>query len=172
MKTPMKPSHGDSSVKGSWVTQLVARRMEKMRKSTLLKLVAFGFALSLVPMLNGCSEDSTVAPEPVIQDTAPPAPPVGITIQRRDTGVKLAWAPNMESDLAGYNIWIYDPSPNAVQAYVKLNNGLVTDSEFSSSKLSAGRSNQYFRLTAVDEYGNESAFSSVVVSGVQYTISE
>jgi hypothetical protein len=146
--------------------------MEKMRKSTLLKLVAFGFALSLVPMINGCSEDSTVTPEPIIQDTAPPAPPVGIAIQRRDAGVKLTWAPNMESDLAGYNIWVYDPSPNTVQAYVKLNTGLVTDSQYSSSKLPDGRANQYFRLTAVDEYGNESAFSTVIVAGVPYTISE
>lgn len=143
-----------------------------MRKSTLLKLVAFGFALSLVPMIDGCSEDSTVAPETVIQDTAPPAPPVGITIQRRDTGVKITWAPNMESDLAGYNIWVYDPSPNAVQSYVKLNTGLIAAHEYSSSKLPDGRADQYFRLTAVDEYGNESAFSGVVTSGVGYIISE
>jgi hypothetical protein len=169
---PMKSSHSDASVKSSLVTQSVARRMEKMRKSTLLKLVAFGFALSLVPVVNGCSEDSTVAPEPVVQDTAPPAPPVGIAVQRRETGVKLTWDPNMESDLAGYNIWIYNPCPDAVQAYVKLNDGLVTDSQFSSSRLAGGRTNQYFRLTAVDEYGNESAFSSVIISGAPFKISE
>ena len=47
-----------------------------MRKGLIFKLVAFGFALSLVPLINGCSEDSTTTPITTIQDTAPPAPPV------------------------------------------------------------------------------------------------
>ena len=81
-----------------------------MRKRTILKLVAIGFALSLVPLINGCSEEGTTSPEPVIQDTSPPAPPLGLDVERRLRGVSLSWSPNLESDLAGYNIWVYSPS--------------------------------------------------------------
>ena len=143
-----------------------------MRKSAIAKLVAIGFALSLLPLLNGCSEDSTTAPQAIVQDTAPPAPPVGIEIQRRDAGVKLTWVPNLESDLAGYNVWVYEPSPGAVQAYAKINAGLVTVNLFGTINLPNVGPEYYFRLTAVDEAGNESAFSSVVRSDVPYSISE
>ncbi len=141
-----------------------------MRKNLILKLVALGFTLALVPFVGGCSEDSATAPEPVIQDTAPPAPPLWLEAQRRPSGTKLTWSPNLESDLAGYNVWIYNPSPNAVQAYTKLNADLLTANEFSSSKLPDTGVDQYFRLTAVDEYGNESAFSNAMKAQIPYII--
>jgi hypothetical protein len=141
-----------------------------MRKRTILKLVAVGFALSLLPMVNGCSEEGTTSPEPIIQDTAPPAPPMGLDVDRRHKGVKLTWSPNLEADLAGYNIWVYNPSPGAIQAYQKLNDELITDAQYACSKLPAGDPNYYFRLTAVDVYGNESPMSDVINSDVPYTI--
>jgi hypothetical protein len=144
---------------------------QNMRKQTILKLVAIGFALSLIPMINGCNEEGTTSPEPIIQDTSPPAPPMGIEIERRLRGVKLNWTPNLEADLAGYNLWIYNPSPGAVQAYQKLNDELITDIQYACSKLPAGDPNYYFRLTAVDVYGNQSAWSNVIGSQVPYIIS-
>lgn len=143
-----------------------------MRKGLIFKLVAFGFALSLVPLINGCSEDSTTTPVATIQDTAPPAPPVGIDVEWRRTGAKISWTPNLESDLAGYNLWVYHPSPNSIQAYTKLNQELIAGTEYGCSKLPDGDPNHYFRLTAVDEYGNESAYSVVVTAEVPYVISK
>lgn len=143
-----------------------------MRKSAILKLVAFGFALSLVPLINGCSEDTTTAPQSEIQDTTPPTPPVGLEVARRDKGVKVSWSPNLESDLVGYNLWIYVPSPNLIQAYQKLNTELITTSEYSTSKLPKGDPSYYFRLTAVDQFNNESAFSTTVEAQVPYILSQ
>jgi hypothetical protein len=142
-----------------------------MRKRTILKLVAIGFALSLAPFISGCSEEGTPAPEPIIQDTTPPTAPLGIDVERRLKGVSLSWSPNMEADLAGYNIWVYNPSPGSVQAYQKLNDELITDIKYACSKLPAGP-DYYFRLTAVDVYGNESPMSSVISAGVPISLSQ
>ena len=143
-----------------------------MRKRTIFKLVAIGFALSLVPLVNGCGENGTTSPEPVIQDTSPPTPPLGLDVERRMRGVKLTWSPNQETDLAGYNLWVYSPSPGIVQAYQKLNEELITDVEYACSKLPPGDPNYYFRLTAVDIYGNQSPMSQVVTAEVPFGLKQ
>lgn len=142
-----------------------------MRKRTIMKLVAIGFALSLVPLINGCNEEGTTSPEPIIQDTTPPAPPLGLEVERRLSGVSLSWSPNLEADLAGYNIWVYMPSPGKVQAYQKLNDELITDAAYACSKLPSGDPNYYFRLSAVDVNGNQSPMSAFVTSEVPLAIS-
>lgn len=141
-----------------------------MVKRSILQLVAIGFVLALIPMMNGCSEEATTSPAPIIQDTTPPVPPMGLDIERRDSGVKLTWSPNLEADLEGYNIWLYNPSPGAVQAYQKLNDELITDIQYSCSKLPTNDPDYYFRLTAVDVSGNQSPMSQVVESEVQYSM--
>ncbi len=38
-------------------------------------------------------------------DVTPPAVPAGVTVEVRDSAVKLSWNPNTETDLAGYEVF-------------------------------------------------------------------
>jgi hypothetical protein len=140
-----------------------------MRKRTIMKLVAIGFALSLVPLINGCSEEGTTSPSPIIQDTSPPSPPLGLNVNGGKMGVTLSWSPNLEADLAGYNAWIYDPAPGQVQSYRKLNDALITDLEYRCKDLPSPDPDYYFRLTAVDTYGNQSPMSALAAAEPGFT---
>jgi hypothetical protein len=101
-----------------------------------------------------CSRDNSTTPT---IDTVPPLPPVGVEVSYEGGDmVRVSWAPNSEADLAGYVLyrslgtetfgavvpqpllcpWCYDHVP-AMQAAT-------------------------FKVTAMDESGNESAYSEPV----------
>ena len=133
-----------------------------MRKRAIVKLMAVAFALSLVPLINGCSEQATTSPGPVsLQDTSPPAPPVCLDSQGRETGITLKWSPNVEPDLIGYNVYLYSPNPDRNESFLKLNDGPISNTEFRRNNLTPN-TDMFFRLTAVDQSGNESGFSSLL----------
>ena len=135
-----------------------------MRRRAFVQLAAVVFAVSMVPLISGCSDEATTSPEgPSLQDTSPPAPPVGLSFEGRETGFVLRWSPNTEPDLVGYNLYIYDPTPDRPESYVKCNQQLLTGNEFRRSKLTPNRQ-MIYRLTALDESGNESGFSSLIIA--------
>jgi len=136
----------------------------KMRKTTILKLLVLCVAFSAAPLVVGCSEDTITSPAPGIENTTPPLPPTDIQILRRDQGVTVTWSPSPAPDVVGYNVWLYCPSPDKVQAYEKLNSELVTGTRFGAKILPTTGPEYYFRVTAVDARGNESPFSSTVRS--------
>ena len=97
-----------------------------------------------------------------IGDTTAPAVPRRATATGGDAGVALDWQDNTEPDLAGYNVY---RSRSAEGTFVKLNTaGPVTASEFMDATAASGATS-YYRITAVDVYGNES--SPVSVSGAR-----
>jgi hypothetical protein len=167
-ETAVDALRGD--LKDSGLTRQGARRMFDMRKRAIVQLAAIAVALSLLPLMNGCSEEATTSPGlPSIQDTSPPAPPVGLDVSSREAGFILKWSPNVEPDLVGYNVYVYSPDPYRSESYVKLNKEVLSTTEFRRGKLNQ-TDHMIFRLTAVDQSGNESGFSSLVVasaSGVQ-----
>ena len=137
-----------------------------MRKRAIVQLAAVAFLLSLAPLINGCSEQATTPAQISPQDTSPPAPPVGLDFLSRSSGLVLNWSPNVEPDLVGYNVYLYSPSPERPESYVKFNGDPLSATEFRHGKL---RPNQQmiFRLTAVDLSGNESGFSSMIVASTE-----
>jgi hypothetical protein len=89
-----------------------------------------------------------------VQDKTPPGAPAGLDIVQSDTGGYLTWNPNPETDLAGYRVFRSE-SPNG--EFRSLSDRMVmTNAFFDRSYLSG----QYYRVAAVDEFGNESAMSA------------
>jgi fibronectin type 3 domain-containing protein len=88
---------------------------------------------------------------------APPAAPSGLVATGSSTGIALNWNDNVEGDLAGYNVY---RASSAGGAYVKLNtSGLLTSSAYNDTSAPTGATS-FYRVTAVDDAGNESAIAS------------
>lgn len=93
------------------------------------------------------------------RDIYPPAQPVGLQAVFSSVGQKpfidLAWAPNLESDLAGYNVyrWLKSEKPE------KLNPQLVLTPSYRDEKVEPGHT-YFYAVSAVDLRGNESPLST------------
>jgi hypothetical protein len=104
----------------------------------------------------GESEDSLVAEvRPV--DTFPPAAPTGLTAVYAAGAVELVWTANLESDLAGYNVYRREEG----EAPRRLNKELLAIPIFRDATAQPGRKYLY-HLTAVDLAANESPASQEV----------
>jgi hypothetical protein len=97
------------------------------------------------------SEDSAVA-QITPRDFYPPAVPVGLSGIYTGEGVELIWTAAVAADLAGYNVYRREESG----AFQKINKGLLITPIFRDSSAQAERS-YFYRVTAVDLTGNESA---------------
>ncbi len=97
------------------------------------------------------SEDSAVVPI-TPRDVYPPGVPAGLSGVYTGQGVELIWTPNLEADLAGYNVYRREPDG----AFRKINQDLLITPIFRDASAQAGRS-YFYRVTAVDLTGNESA---------------
>jgi uncharacterized protein len=97
-----------------------------------------------------------IGPESVtvkVEDKTPPQVPSGLEIVQSDTGAYLTWNPNTETDLAGYRVFRSD---NANGDFRPISDRVIsTNALFDPSY----RPGQYYRVSAVDEFGNESAMS-------------
>ncbi len=93
-----------------------------------------------------------------VHDVFPPAPPTGLQAVSAGTPqqpfIDLSWAPNTESDLAGYNVYRHEEGAVAV----KITSELVKAPTYRDAAVQAGRRYSY-SLTAVDVRGNESGRS-------------
>jgi fibronectin type 3 domain-containing protein len=88
-----------------------------------------------------------------IEDKTPPRIPYGLEIVQSDTGIYLTWDPNSETDLAGYRIFRSD---NANGDFRGISDRVISTNAFFDP---AYRPGQYYRVSAVDEFGNESTMS-------------
>lgn len=91
-------------------------------------------------------------------DTTPPAGPTNLSATGGVGFVELAWSTNTESDLAGYNVYRANSSGGN---FTKLNVSLVNTSAYSDNNVSASTS-YFYKVSAVDNSGNESVLSSEV----------
>ena len=94
------------------------------------------------------------------RDVFPPAAPASLqavfSSNQKQTFIDLAWTPNSESDLAGYNIYRRAADE---QQFKKLNSELVKTSAFRDTAVRPGT--QYFYVvSAVDVRNNESPKSA------------
>ena len=102
--------------------------------------------------------DDSPSVEAFTHDVFPPATPTGLQAVYSGVGQKpfvdLTWAPNLESDLAGYNVYRHE----AGTAPVKINAELVKTPAYRDPNVAPGH--QYFySVSAVDVHGNESGKS-------------
>ena len=91
-------------------------------------------------------------------DVFPPGVPSGLQAVFAAEGEKgyidLIWAPNTDSDLAGYNVYRREDHRQPV----KMNSELVTTPAYRDTNVEAGKS-YFYSVSAVDVHGNESARS-------------
>ncbi|UCG58923.1 MAG: hypothetical protein JSU70_05300, partial [Phycisphaerales bacterium] len=94
-----------------------------------------------------------------------PAAPAELMAMPGDSVIGLDWDDNAEADLAGYNVY---RSFGSGSGYVRVNESLLTDSEYEDSDVSRFIT-YYYLVTAEDTFGYESAYSDEVSasSGVQ-----
>ena len=91
----------------------------------------------------------------VAHDTFPPAVPTGVQAVFSGAGqapfIDLVWAPDVEEDLAGYNVYRHlEGAPPA-----KLNTDLVKAPAYKDTAVEAGK-RYFYSIAAVDLRGNES----------------
>jgi len=90
-----------------------------------------------------------------VHDVFPPAVPTGLQAVSAGTPqqpfIDLSWAPDTESDLAGYNVYRHEEGA----APVKINSDAVKAPTYRDTAVSAGRRYSY-SVSAVDVRGNES----------------
>jgi hypothetical protein len=102
--------------------------------------------------------DDSAAVATFTRDIYPPSDPTGLQAVFSSVGQKpfidLTWAPNLEGDLAGYNIFRSADGGEPV----KLNRQLVTVPSYRDENVVAGKTYRY-SVSAVDLRGNESGRS-------------
>ncbi len=124
----------------------------------VLTAVAFGAALFVV---SGCGTTNPVSSGSAALDSTPPAAPQNLKSTLADSGgLVLSWDASADADVAGYNVYRYSPDPSRENAYVKLNDALVTGTQYIVSD--ATDSEGYYRVKAVDRSANTSSASSAL----------
>jgi hypothetical protein len=144
---------------GIW-KQLVLETGEVSFKMRDLKLV-FVVLAGLIIFAGACSKEDNLGLPTV--DTVPPAPPVGVQIESESESelVAVRWSENAESDLAGYRVY---KSSDKNGPFNQVSEALVYCPWFYDEVLPLEMT--FYKITALDQSGNESAFSQLV--GVYY----
>jgi predicted phage tail protein len=105
------------------------------------------------------SDAANLAKPIVPQDTFPPATPASVTATTGVSTIDVAWERNTERDFKEYRVYrTVNDAP-----FEKVAEGLAGPS-YSDAKVESGKRYRY-RITAVDQVGNESAPSTVVEAG-------
>ncbi|MDY6906201.1 MAG: CARDB domain-containing protein [Thermodesulfobacteriota bacterium] len=92
-----------------------------------------------------------------VGDVEAPQPPQGLTGIADESTVILSWDPNSEPDLAGYRAYRYSGDE-----WIQLPAGLIPETTATDADLKNGVYD--YRVTAVDETGNESGPATVTVT--------
>jgi hypothetical protein len=98
-------------------------------------------------------------------DSAPPAAPSGVEVEPLQGGARVAWSPNSEPDLGGYRVYRGLASGGP---YALLGDKTVTETEFIDTNVPSNPK-VWYRVTAVDGTGNESAPSQAVALALDET---
>jgi len=94
-------------------------------------------------------------------DTFPPSAPSPVQIASIGGIVSLFWPTNPEPDVVGYNIYRAEKENAPAAEWIKLNQQLHKPSSIRDDKVQVNK-RYYYRITAVDSFGNESARSEIV----------
>ena len=98
------------------------------------------------------------------KDIFPPAAPTGLVgaitqeTNQQPPYVELSWEANSEPDLAGY--WLYRSEDSGTQGK-RINSELLLSPVFRDTTVAAGK-RYFYRVTAVDQAGNESSPSAAI----------
>ena len=119
---------------------------------------ATGLVFALLLMLNAC--DSAGPDEDL--DTTPPSAPSGLSATSGDAELSLSWNSTGASDLDGYRLYRAESSISSAEGMKPVSGSApISETSLTDSEVTNGTT-YYYRVTAVDESGNESSMSSEV----------
>lgn len=113
--------------------------------------VSYGFQISALDVSGNESPRSAMVHAVPVNST-PPAVPSGLTVSSGISQLVLAWLPNTDPNLAGYNLY---------RNGSKINSAPLTETTYTDTGLTNGITYEY-AVTAVDQDGNESGRSGTV----------
>jgi hypothetical protein len=118
-------------------------------------------ALVLSGVVSGCGSDAAPTAATPTFDSAPPAAPDEV-MWSSDAGITtVSWNPSAAPDVAGYQVFLYAPSPERESAWLLIAELPSTVTDYALSPVS-GHATQYYRVRAVDGSGDHSAMSNRV----------
>jgi pectin methylesterase-like acyl-CoA thioesterase len=120
--------------------------------------VSYYYRVTAVDLGGYASKVSSVAV--LVPDTTAPAVVRSMVTSVSTSSVKLDWASNTDSDLAGYHVY---RASTVDGAYARLTTAPRTSSDYTDSTAPAGVPS-YYRVTAVDKSGNESVAVAVTAT--------
>jgi len=95
------------------------------------------------------------------KDSFAPAAPGSVTIASVNRIVSLFWPLNTEADIAGYHIYRADEESAPPTGWRRLDPQLHQTGSWRDDRVTAGKT-YFYRITAVDRFGNESLPSAIV----------
>ena len=117
-------------------------------------IVTTGLAVILLLSLPACDAAGP--------DTTPPSAPSGLSASSGDGQISLSWNGSDASDLAGYNLYRAQRSISSADEMTPVNGtSPINETSLTDQDIDNGAT-YYYRLTAVDESGNESTLSGEV----------
>lgn len=119
----------------------------------ILMLLAAVALLALTA--NGCSDSASTTSAPD-EDLTPPTAPVNLSVSVKGDLVTVAWRENSELDLASYRVYRTVNTQDMALA------SSSDQARYVDTIEQSGLFNLSYRVTAIDESGNESALSAVV----------
>ena len=124
----------------------------------LTRGTTYWFAVKTVDDVGNWSNISNIVRWDWVTDTSPPSAPTGVTATAQGDGsVRVAWSPNSEADLAGYDVY---RALNAGGPFTMINGSLVTGTQYVDDAIPGGTGTVWYQITARDDSGNQSARSS------------
>jgi len=112
-------------------------------------------AVTILALAGACARDEGAGP---VIDTVPPLAPVGIEVSSQgDDLVQVFWSPNADADLAGYTVY-RSSTPEGPFGPISTR---TLECPWFFTRVTVMEIT-YFRVTALDQTGNESAYSQVV----------
>lgn len=129
------------------------------RRSHLMLLVMVASIVALA----GCgkSTDSTSPVTPL--DGTPPPAPDGISLITSTDANALTWSPSSAPDVAMYQVYQYSPDPSRDSAYLLI--GSTSASSLTLPRMNDAQ-DSYYKVRAVDQAGNSSAYSAATLMHV------
>jgi hypothetical protein len=118
------------------------------------------FALRVRDDAGNWSEVSNVVRWDGVLDESPPPAPTELAAGLSGEGIHLTWSPSSAADLAGYSVY---RATAQTGPYTRLNAELLTVAEYQDDAVPAGATTVWYRVTASDMSGNESAQSAAVL---------
>jgi hypothetical protein len=164
---------GSANVVGGAPAPLASGRRQGITIPGLSSDTTYYFAMRTVDDSGNWSSISNVLRWDWTADTAAPPAPLSVSGVRLGADVGLTWSAVGASDLDGYSIYraISESGP-----FVRVNATLVTPNQYLDTTVPAGGDAVWYRVTASDLSGNESAQSNsaqvwLVTPSAEWTMS-